>query len=188
VISESEYGDTQSTPWRPPSLATLSDDELSSHLYVVIEEEIDDVVGILVSPWPRSDSQGRLHFHFDELEIELGVDRDALEARLSERSVPESVVAAADGGNADEELRERPIAVGDTFAIRSSQLPDSADELPSLVDEIGIGDWIETIIDLTADARHEAKAAMYRALTPPLKAEVAEELLSVPQEEEAAEQ
>jgi hypothetical protein len=166
------------SPWKPPSLAELSDSDLASHLYVVVEEMIDGVVGLLVSEWPGSDREGGLHFHFDAIEIEIGVSRDELEERLNQRKVPEPTAAAVDGQEAEKELKERPIAVGDTFAVRPSQTPESPESIPELVEELGIGAWIESAIDITADARDEAKSAMYKALTPPVKEEVAEALLS----------
>lgn len=166
------------SPWKPPSLAELGDSDLASHLYVVVEEMIDGVVGLLVSEWPNRDRDGGLHFHFDAIEIELGVGREELEERLSERKVPEKTAAAADGREAEVELKERPVAVGDTFAVRPSQTPESPESIPELVEELGVGAWIESVIDVTADAREEAKSAMYKALTPPVKEEVAEALLA----------
>ncbi|HEY6551619.1 MAG TPA: hypothetical protein VIY71_10520 [Solirubrobacterales bacterium] len=172
------------SPWKPSSLAELSDSDLASHLYVVVEEMIDGVVGLLVSEWPGRDRDGGLRFHFDAIEVELGVDREELEARLSARKVPEPTAAAVDGQEAERELKERPIAVGDTFAVRPSQTPESPEAIPDLVAEIGIGAWIESAIDITADARDEAKSAMYKALTPPVKDEVAEALLGARKEVE----
>lgn len=165
------------SPWKPPSLLELSDSDLAGHLYVVVEELIDGVVGLLVSEWPGSDRDGGLHFHFDAIEVEIGVDRDELEERLSRRKVPQPIVVAADGVAAEAELKQRPVAVGDTFAVRPSQTPDSPEQIGELVDELGIGAWIESAIDITADAREEAKSAMYKALTPPVKEEVAAALL-----------
>jgi hypothetical protein len=177
VTNGAESPDQQHTPWRPPSLGELPvDEELARHLYVVVEEEIDDVVGLLVSPWPCARDDGRLKFHSDAPEVEVAVDRHELQERLASREVPEPTVDAAGGPQAIEELRSRPAEVGDVYAVFSGPQPPTPEELEDLSGKRGAIEWMATVIDITADAREAAKIATYEALTPPLAEDVADAL------------
>lgn len=163
-------------PWRPPSapetLAVLSDEELSRRLYVVVEEKIDRAVGLLVSPWPGSTEDGRLRFDPDAEEVEVVVDLDELQARLTLRDAPGPASPAETG----EALVRRPVEVGDAFAVQTSEPAPALDELESLSGATGMVGWMGAVADITADAREAAKVATYEALTPPLKGDVIEEL------------
>lgn|GEM_PF-6423698 len=177
VTNGVESPDAPHTPWRPPSLGELpADEELSRCLYVVVEEEIDEVVGLLVSAWPCARDDGRLKFHSDAPEVEVAVDRRELQEKLASREVPEPVVEAAGGAQAIGELKSRPAEVGDVYAVFAGPQPPAPEELGSLSGKAGAVDWMERVIDVTADAREAAKIATYEALTPPLAEDVADAL------------
>lgn len=169
-------GDAGGLPWRPPSapesLAALSDEQLANCLYVVVEEKIDRAVGLLVSPWPGTTLGGRLRFDPEDDEVEVAVDLDDLNMRLSDRDVS----GPADSATSAAALAQRPVEVGDAFAVRTpdpAPTPSELEELGGRVDNLG---WMVTVVDITADAREAAKVATYEALTPPLKQDVIEEL------------
>ena len=169
-------GEAGDLAWRPPSapasLAALSDAELAACLYVVVEEKIDRAIGLLVSPWPGTALGGRLRFDPDDDEVEVAVDLDDLKMRLSDRDVS----GQADSETSAAALVQRPVAVGDAFAVRTpdpAPTPSELEELSGRVDNLG---WMVTVTDITADAREAAKVATYEALTPPLKKDVIEEL------------
>lgn len=158
-------------PWTPGLLRGRSD--INDFLYVVVEEEIDDTIGLVVAAWP-SDGHGAPRFP-EGGEFEIAVDREALRSHLSDRQLPRP----ERGGpqippEVVPELRARGIAVGDVFAIHPT------DRLTPDVDPERLRDceWIGEAIDVTAEAREAAKVAMYEALTPPLDPEVTERLLA----------
>ena len=185
-MSPEAEGETGELPWRPPSapdsLAALSDDELSACLYVVVEEKIDRTIGLLVSPWPGTTGDGRLRFDPDDDEVEVAVNLDELQARLAERDVS----GPADSPESAAALAQRPVEVGDAFAVQAGDPAPAPSELEKLSGRTGNVDWMAAVADISADAREAAKVATYEALTPPLKTELIEELRGGP--EEVAEQ
>ena len=78
---------------------------------------------------------------------------------------------------AEEELRERPIEVGDAFAI-----PASLDAVAAAAEHerpVEVTSWIKgPVVDVTADAREAAKLVTLRALAPPLDPETQQRLLA----------
>lgn len=156
-------------PWKPPALDGLTSRELDRLAYVVVEEKIDDLIGLLISEWPRGGAGGRPVFSEKGYEEEVVVDVKLLQRRLSRRRIPKSAEPSARAQAARQALQRRDVAIGDVFAAR---LVAGADP-QEVVDRIGVAKWIAEIVDITAGAREAAKAATYEALTPPLKPKVA---------------
>lgn len=130
--------------------------EIGKRDYVVVEEVIDDNVVIVVAPWPFVDPDGGLVFAGEEERRQAVVDRVSFQRRLARRQV----VAYEVSGRGLPALRVREIAAGDVFAI-ATKLPEGEVNLRDYGDR-----WIRgTVIDVTAMARHAAKAAMLAALT-----------------------
>lgn len=156
------------SPWKPPALAGVPSPELNRFKYVVVEERIDDLVGLLVSEWPRGGGGGPPFFPRGGEEEEVVVDRNLLQRRLARRRVPDSTAA----GGTRKALQERDVVVGDVYAARLAAGPDPQE----VVDRVGVERWIEEIVDITAEGREAARAATYEALTPRLKPKVASAL------------
>jgi hypothetical protein len=160
------------SPWRPPSLRRRED--LESFVYVVVEEEIDGTMGLVVAEWPEGGTGGP-RFH-EQGEVELAVDREALQRRLSERKVP---APAAMNDEIMAELRNRRVEAGDVFAVQSvGAFSPEADP-----EELRDCAWIDEALDITADAREAAKAKMYEALTSPLDPRIARRLAAAEERE-----
>lgn len=158
-------------PWQPVPLRGR--DDLEQFFYVIVEEEIDETLGLVVAEWPAGGpSAPRFH---DKGEFELAVDRKEMQEHLADRQVPGVEVPAA----VLEELRRRRVRVGDVFAIMSAEgiAPDDPDQVQTC-------EWMGETLDITAEAREAAKAKTYEALTPPLNPELAEELMASDRETE----
>jgi|GEM_PF-6337391 len=149
--------------------------EVTQREYVVVEEVLEDSVGIVVSPWPRVDERGGLEFPPEEERREALVDRKTFERRLAERGVVAYEMAFVDRAP----LQNRPLASGDVFAIETD-LPGEHGDLR----ELG-ADWIRgDVVDVTAVARDAAKAAMFAALAgDPLDLDEATAIAERPPEE-----
>lgn len=154
-----------STAWAPPSSPRVAD---GAFHYVVVDEIVGSAVGLTLSAWPRLDGQGRLQF--DQADVYLvGSPVDELQMFLSEHRLPE-------------ELRERPVRVGDVFAVRVRRevlrgVAEELDEPQRLEPFLDPETWIEPpLYDVTADARDAAKVAFYAAVTPILDSEQAAQL------------
>lgn len=163
-------------PWKPGILRDR--DDFDGFLYMVVEEEIDDTIGLVVTDWPLG-ANGAPRFQDDAEEFEVAAERGALLRHLSDREVDTSAAATAEGeppipAVAVPALQAREITVGDVFAIRPTA-KISADTDPELL--YGC-EWIGEAFDVTAEAREAAKVAMYKALTPPLDKAVADHLLA----------
>lgn len=157
----------EESAWRPTSLRERED--LGDFAYVVVEEEIDGMIGLVVAEWP-SGGLGAPRFD-DKAEFELAVQREALQQRASERQVAE---AGALPDEVVDDLRNRRVQVGDVFAVRPVEDLD-----PDIEPErLQTCEWIGETLDLTADAREAAKAKMYEALTPPLDPYIARRLIA----------
>lgn len=160
------------SPWKPPALADLPAAELNRLKYVVVEESIDKLVGLLVCDWPRSGAAGQPAFGSEIGEEEVVVDRDDLQQRLSKRRIPKSIEPADGGREARQALRQRDVAVGDVFALTLAGDGDPQE----VVDKVGVRRWIRAAVDLSAEGRESAKAATFAALTPPLSRTVVKAL------------
>lgn len=164
---------TKGRPWRPPALHGMTAAQLNRLSYLVVEERVEPLIGLLVSPWPRSGDNGQPAFPRglgDEREVV--VDGAALHRRLTRRRIPDSLEPGRGGRAARRDLQRREIAIGDVFAARLAGEGDPQE----VVDEIGVGRWIEELIDITPEGRESAKAAAYVALTPPLSGPVVRQL------------
>jgi hypothetical protein len=164
------------SPWRPGLVRHR--DDIDEFVYVVVEEEIDNTIGLVVADWPAGGG-GAPRFQDETGEFEVAADRDALQRQLSDRRVPEpGEIADREGQTIPPEvvpaLQTRSITVGDVFAIRpqGDLSPDTDPE------SLRNCEWIGEAIDVTAEAREAAKASMYEALTPPLDPALAEDLLA----------
>jgi hypothetical protein len=144
-------------PWRPEPLtaAEAADESLR---YVLVEEVVGDSIGLLVARWPRAGEDGLPVFADPEEDVEAGADRGALQRYVNAHRAPQP-------GPAEDELRRRPLALGDVFAARvDAQGLERAASVA--VAEPG---WLGApLVDVTAEARQAARLIFYEAMTPPL--------------------
>jgi hypothetical protein len=164
-------------PWRPLGLERLGSElealvAAGDLVYVVVDELDAGIAALVVSRWPRVDGLGRLRFDL-ERDVHLAVDAEALQRLLEERV---SLVAGGSGA-AEEELRSRPLLVGDVFGARLVEQP--VDESNAPVDPAR---WLAgPIVDVSADAREAAKVQYHAAVAGVLTATdvdaIAEEFL-----------
>ncbi|MDQ3379563.1 MAG: hypothetical protein M3546_04475 [Actinomycetota bacterium] len=165
-------GDASARPrtWAPHGVPRT----IADFHYVVVDEIVGSSVGLALSAWPQLDGQGRLLFGTTDAYL-VGSPRGELETFLSEHRLPE-------------DLRERPLRIGDVFAVRVrpealAEIVDELDEQQRLEPFFAPGSWIEPpVYDVTADAREAAKVAFYAAVTPTLDAEEAEPLAELLEE------
>jgi hypothetical protein len=166
-------------PWKPPALERLSAARLNRLNYVVVEEWVEPMLGLLVSAWPRSGDNGQPVFAAASGEEEVVVERGPLQRRLGRRRVPASFDFGEGAQAARRAVQRREIVVGDVFALRLAGDGDPQE----IVDEIGVQRWIEEAIDITPESHESAKAATYAALTPPLSKAVVRTLRRKREEE-----
>jgi hypothetical protein len=156
--------------WRPTRLATAleekdKEDPWSSYRYIVVDELEEEAAELVVSPWPRVDPLGRLHFGDEEESTHVTVDegkfcsllkrdRDPVTPRRPDEERKEK--APLDKAR-DEALRTRKLALGDVFAARVSPRFGRFTADPA--------DWIQgDVYDITAVARTVAKGQTNAAL------------------------
>jgi hypothetical protein len=145
------------SPWRPPTLGRAKTDDLR---YLVVEEIVGSSIGLALSPWPQTDSEGRLRFAQDDA-LTFGVDRDSFARYLAKHRRPRA-------------LRRRPLRIGDVFAVKVDepalrQVAGQLEERTSLQPLLNPDNWLRSpVYDITADAREVAKASFYAAVTEPL--------------------
>jgi hypothetical protein len=135
-------------PWLPACLHEhgLDIESVQDLSYIVVEEIVEDVVTLTISPWPAADGHGRLRFdvaHVDELALPI----QDLQTQIYQGW-----------------LRRRP-HIGDVFAaIVDGEVLRSAGTR---------GLWVEPlerivpgpVYDLSAEARKVAKLALYASIT-----------------------
>ena len=175
--------------WRPPGLPTdLTNQELAGFVYAVVEERIDDVLGLVVTEWPRANREQPIFVGADR-EYEIAVSTADLQSVLSKRFPVASRAVRRRVRRMPSEmraLRERRVEVGDAFAI-----PASLDEVAAAANserQVEATAWVKgRVIDVTADAREAAKLATLRALAPPLDPKVEESLLADAQDRQMPE-
>jgi hypothetical protein len=142
VTAEDRRGSVR-RPWLPACLAAhrLSTATVSELCYLVVEEMVEDVTTITLSPWPAADEHGRLRF--DDTSIaEVAIPTATLHAQLY-RSW----------------LNRRP-HIGDVFGASIDR---------AVLAEATEGVWdgplgrllTEGVYDLSAEARKVAKLAVY---------------------------
>ena len=166
---------TPHNPWRPASLGAVFDDSFAEdHAYVVVDEMVDNGIGLSVAPWPEVDEGGRLRFAPEEDQQLLGADRDAFEAALLDHR---TVVVMRFGGELDaseaSQLRKRPLRIGDVFVIRRDALATGDDE--GVVDSERL--IKAPIYDITVEARERARVAMAATQATPIEEGQAREVL-----------
>jgi hypothetical protein len=151
-------------PWRVPGVTYEA--ELA---YIVVDELHDGIAGLVISPWPRVDGQGRLVFGSEAENTRVAAPAAALEALLSEERTP-----VVDVGSADlEALRARAAEIGDVFAACVHGTPANGDPAA----------WIRRpVLDITVPARELAKTQTSAALSGAMSADyldhVAEEFVA----------
>lgn len=164
--------------WRPLGLPeSITNEDLAGFVYAVVEERIDEILGLIVTSWPKADG-GHPVFAGPEQEYEVAVANADLHQALSQRYIESALQLTSQRLLLEsKELRERPIEVGDTFAI-----PASLDAVAAAAEAAGpveANSWIEgQVIDITADAREAAKLATLRAVAPPLDPNTEQRLLA----------
>jgi hypothetical protein len=138
--------------------------------YVVVDDVDAEQAVLVVTPWPRLDASGRLVFavpleetdarrYWDELH-DLLWKRDRRRGRRGQ-DLPHEFVINADAARLLARINQerntkgqliRPLRLGDAFRIRSIEGPDPTR-------------W-QDILDVTAQARDAARAALYGAIAP----------------------
>ena len=144
--------------WRPELVVAAlgKDPGWGSLSYVVVDELAQGVTGLVVSPWPRVDERGRLHFGEEHDSEHVTVDEEALAAVLARRRDP--IVTEELDEEARDRLRHRELAIGDVFAARVAQRFARPEADPAK--------WIRSrrVLDITAIARSVAKGQTAAAL------------------------
>lgn len=135
--------DRQAPSRRWLSQTPLLGDATDMDRYVVVDDIDDDLVVLVVAPWPDQDPDGRLTFGDP--------------ARRDTWSMPatrfhDRVTAARLA--TQQEAPDRPLRIGDTFLVRMDDAePDAGFTL---------------VRDVTREAREQAKLAYFAAVTPRL--------------------
>jgi hypothetical protein len=132
-------------PWLPACLAAsgLTLERVQSMSYLVVEEMVEDIITITVSPWPAADGHGRLRFGETDV-AEVAVPAAELYRQLYQGW-----------------LARRP-HIGDVFAARVDR--EVLDAATQDVWDGPLGRLLpEGAYDLSAEARKVAKLALYAA-------------------------
>lgn len=164
--------------------------------YAVIEEQTDDVIGFTLQPWPLVDERGRLRFPIgsDPMDVEVPAP-DLLDLVVAERQRWRRL------GLLDAELVERPVRIGDVYALalfderargRVQALPQSGGGPPRFVGGLPARRDEDVpavpMLDITWDAREAGKLAHYAAaagVMPPTREEAPAAMVAVAEETEA---
>jgi hypothetical protein len=153
-----EEPDVPHRPWNPrhrraPGLVK----EYERLVYIVIDEIVEDWVGLSVSLWPHADDNGRLRFADPRGSVEVGTSRTALRRFLET------------GEHHDPKAPEPRI--GDTFTARVQKR--SAEELLELLRRRAghgearvknLGTFLERPVELNDEGRLLAKLASFGAV------------------------
>ena len=166
-------------PWQPPGLGELTAPESVGRLsYIVVEELSEGVASLVVSPWPGVDDRGRLRFGDEDEQFRVVANRDKLSDALGASRLP--IAGAPVSAALEQQLRERPLSVGDVFGARIRSLPE--EDGAAIEDPV---DWLAgPVFDVSADARDAAKAQANAAVAGVLKQKDLERLLAEFREEE----
>jgi len=160
--------------WKPPSLpSNLRVEKLA---YIVVEERVDGVLGILVSPWPKATSDGHLSFPRTPAQTEVAADVDELQAFLDANRRTPTVRDRARGRT----LRTRPVALGDVFAaeVDREALAEASETEAETQGLTPVSDWLgQPVYDVTSDAREAARTTFYDAVTPKLPPKVERQMV-----------
>jgi hypothetical protein len=113
--------------------------------YIVVDELLQGIAGLVVSPWPHVDERGRLRFGRERESQRVSMRADELQDLLDEHREP---LVADDVGEAERDaLRTRAVTIGDVFAARFDGAP------------------APPILDVTGPARVQAKTQTSAALS-----------------------
>jgi hypothetical protein len=176
--------------WWQPKLVKKwlgADPRWGSLSYVVVDELErgvsgleQGIAGLVVSPWPRVDERGRLHFGDEEDSRHVTVrEKDFLEL-LAEKRKP--IVRKQLDAKEEHELRTRDLAIGDVFAARVRGRRGHRPGDDAYPDEpVDPRKWLrDEVLDITAGARDVAKLQTAAAVAGTVDAEfldsVAQEL------------
>lgn len=155
--SAEDEGAASGAPWltplpQPKAVFALIGD-LTPHLtdwYVTVDERVGDVVGLVGYPWPTTDSRGLPVF--DDAVATAWVKASALQQRVDDLRLTLT--------------SERPIRIGDTFAVRLGVgAPEPIEESEhkgetESVEPIGQLERWQRVLDVTREARAATKAAV----------------------------
>jgi hypothetical protein len=142
-------------PWQPFGDRVIAPDAL----YVAIDELGDDVAVLVLASWPSLDEFGRLRF---------GVERDTywIVAERLQRMVD------FDRAQANADAPDRPLRVGDVFAVQPRVASTDAEDVRTLVaqslsrDPMASTERRVELLDVSGPARMAAKTALYGAAAP----------------------
>jgi len=158
-------------PWDPehPLDSKLKEDS-EQLLYIVVDEIIEEWIGLSVSVWPVADPEGRLRFLDPEGPVEISTRMKAAQNFLLAAPIARETSPA-------ERLR-----VGASFAARVKG-QNARSVLESLRERAGLGearvdelsDLFENPVDLTEKGRLIARLAYYGAILPAVRKEVVED-------------
>jgi hypothetical protein len=145
-------------PWRPPGL-DVSDEELATLSYLVVDEIVEDAVDVSVSPWPGVDDRGRLVFA-DEPARSAQASPSALLRYLRRVDFRPGPAPAA-------------LRMGDAFAARVRPGRLEAAERAVLAPSAWL---VPPVYGIGSAARQKAKEAFFAAVAPTLSEAEAEQL------------
>lgn len=143
--------------WRPKLVEDWlgKDAEWGTLSYIVVDELEHDLAGLVVSPWPRVDERGRLHFGEEDASEHVTVDEGSFRALLKDRREP--IVRFELDEEKRGELQGRELAIGDVFAARIAKRFGRSPVDPAK--------WIRgRVLDITAVTRSVAKGQTAAAL------------------------
>jgi hypothetical protein len=133
-------------PWEPHEVRErlAADGRWEVLRYIVVDELHEGVAGLAIGPWPRVDPRGRLVFGGEEASRRIATPVERL-LDILRRRVP--VVSVPVDDRAEEQLRERDLSIGDTFAARVRGEPTE-----------DLSAWLgEPVLDISGLAREVAK-------------------------------
>lgn len=143
-------------PWLPQALTAHPEfsgpdaaEAVRRLCYIVVDELVDDAVGLTVSAWPYADDNGRLRFPQGVL-ANVGCTRAAVQAQLYGAGVRSIRVGDVFGARLAPPVAERLAAAGHSVDVQVSR-PDELLEGP--------------VYDLTTAARTVGKLAYYGAMS-----------------------
>ena len=144
--------------WRPTQLEERVGKKAAwgSYRYIVVDELEQGLAELVVSPWPRVDERGRLHFGEEDDSTHVTVSEDAFVALLERRREP--VMRLDLDAERERKLRTRKLEISDVFAARVPRRFVRPAPDPSR--------WIRgEVYDITAVARTVAKGQTKAALS-----------------------
>jgi hypothetical protein len=178
--------------WQPPAIADwLGPERTWDKLrYIVVDELHEGVAGLVVSPWPRQDERGRLHFGDEDQTERIAAFEEALLALLREERTPIAAVEVDQQG--EDELKTRALSIGDVFAAqvrkrrrRGGDGGNGGGGEPFGGAPVDPGSWIRgEILDITVEGREVAKAQAAAAAAGVMNEDLLETILGEFEEDE----